>query len=143
VPDQPLRLIHKTKNMKLYDWHQSQTHIYINPHVPLTITQSTISTPSHTSILYKNVTSVTLSNGVYVLQKDMKEMWPCLTVETREEVCEEHVEDEKDDSLDGLLIKLYKDGDDEKRRAMDKSFRESGGTMLSTDWERVKGKKQK
>ena len=35
---------------------------------------------------------------------------------------------------------LYKDADDDQRRAMMKSFVESNGTVLSTDWTDV-GKK--
>ncbi|ELA47474.1 hypothetical protein VCUG_01006 [Vavraia culicis subsp. floridensis] len=127
--------------MKLYDWHQSQSHVYIRPYTPITVTPSSISTPSHTHALYKCVTSVALSNGVYVLQKDMKEMWPCLTVEIRDDVRDASVDNEKEDSLDELLVRLYRDGDDERKRAMDKSFCESSGTVLSTDWESVKNKK--
>jgi suppressor of G2 allele of SKP1 len=43
-------------------------------------------------------------------------------------------EEEKADGLDGLLQKIYKDATPETRRAMMKSFTESKGTVLSTDW---------
>ena len=33
--------------------------------------------------------------------------------------------------------KIYKDADEDTRRAMMKSFQESGGTALSTDWKDV------
>ena len=53
------------------------------------------------------------------------------------------VEDEDEKNLvgDAALNKLFKDiyakADDDKRRAMMKSFQESGGTCLSTNWEDV------
>ena len=41
------------------------------------------------------------------------------------------------DAVDGFFKKLYKDADDDTRRAMMKSFQESNGTSLSTDWSSV------
>lgn len=50
--------------------------------------------------------------------------------------------DAEDDSSDvnGFFKMLYKDATPEARRAMMKSFTESGGTSLSTSWEDVKDK---
>jgi suppressor of G2 allele of SKP1 len=41
------------------------------------------------------------------------------------------------DAVDGFFKKLYKDSDDDTRRAMMKSFQESNGTALSTNWGEV------
>lgn len=48
----------------------------------------------------------------------------------------EDVDDESEDAA-GFFRKLYATGDDDFRRAMVKSFVESGGTALSTSWDDV------
>jgi len=50
-------------------------------------------------------------------------------------------ESDTGDAVDGFFKKLYKGADDDTRRAMMKSFQESNGTALSTNWAEVgKGK---
>lgn len=46
-------------------------------------------------------------------------------------------DDGDDGDVDTLFKKIYSDGSDEVRKAMNKSFMESGGTVLSTDWKDV------
>lgn len=48
--------------------------------------------------------------------------------------------DDEGDPLQGFFKKLYKDASPDTRRAMMKSYVESNGTALSTDWEDVKKK---
>lgn len=45
---------------------------------------------------------------------------------------------EGNDELQGFFQKLYADADDDTRKAMMKSYQESGGTHLSTNWSEVK-----
>jgi suppressor of G2 allele of SKP1 len=40
--------------------------------------------------------------------------------------------------VDDFFKKLYADADDDTRKAMMKSYQESGGTALSTNWSEVK-----
>ena len=44
---------------------------------------------------------------------------------------------EGEEALNALFKQIFRDGTDEQRRAMEKSFVESGGTCLSTNWEDV------
>lgn len=56
-----------------------------------------------------------------------------------QEVAEEEKNDKKegDAALNDLFQKIYADGTDETKKAMMKSFYESGGTVLSTNWNEV------
>lgn len=57
--------------------------------------------------------------------------WENLVVEEDEEVLE------GDAALTGLFQTLYRNADDDTKRAMIKSYTESDGTSLSTDWRNV------
>ncbi|KAG8452281.1 hypothetical protein GDO86_004186 [Hymenochirus boettgeri] len=65
--------------------------------------------------------------------------WDKLVVEIKEEEKNEKLEG--DAALNQLFQQIYSDGSDEVKRAMNKSFMESGGTVLSTNWSDV-GKKK-
>ncbi|XP_055380115.1 protein SGT1 homolog [Condylostylus longicornis] len=56
-------------------------------------------------------------------------------------VAKDQQEAVSDEALNSLFQKIYADGNPEVRRAMDKSFMESGGTVLSTNWKEVGQKK--
>jgi suppressor of G2 allele of SKP1 len=47
-------------------------------------------------------------------------------------------DDDDGDPMEGFFKKLYKDADPDTRRAMMKSYQESNGTALSTNWADVK-----
>jgi len=45
---------------------------------------------------------------------------------------------EGEQALNQMFQQIYANGNDDLRRAMNKSFTESGGTVLSTNWEEIK-----
>jgi suppressor of G2 allele of SKP1 len=54
---------------------------------------------------------------------------------------EKSLEDDKEEgeaALNSMFQKIYGDGSDEVKKAMNKSFAESGGTVLSTNWSDIK-----
>lgn len=59
----------------------------------------------------------------------------------KEEVKKVEEEEEKNDILKWMQQQLYKNLDEDGRRAMNKSFSESGGRTLSTNWSEIKDKK--
>ncbi|KAN0100595.1 SGS domain containing protein [Tylopilus felleus] len=56
----------------------------------------------------------------------------------KEKTMEEDPNVAGDSSVNTFFQKIFADADDDTRRAMMKSFQESGGTTLSTNWEDVK-----
>ena len=49
--------------------------------------------------------------------------------------------EKEEEGVNTLFQKIFKDGDENTRKAMMKSFSESGGTCLSTNWEDIGAKK--
>eukprot|EP00741_Cyanophora_paradoxa_P020204 tig00000219_g19503.t1 len=74
----------------------------------------------------------------YPSSSKVKRDWGAIDREIEEELGKEKPTGE--DSLTKLLQDIYSKGNEETRRAMNKSFVESGGTVLSTNWKDV-GKK--
>ncbi|XP_019380531.1 PREDICTED: protein SGT1 homolog isoform X1 [Gavialis gangeticus] len=76
---------------------------------------------------------------------DSKHLYPSSSHYTRnwDQLVGEIKEEEKNEKLEGdaalnkLFQQIYSDGTDEVKRAMNKSFMESGGTVLSTNWSDV------
>ncbi|KAI3961552.1 hypothetical protein MKW92_032746 [Papaver armeniacum] len=65
--------------------------------------------------------------------------WDKLEAQVKKEEKEEKLEG--DAALNKLFSDIYKDADDDTKRAMRKSFLESNGTVLSTNWKEVGAKK--
>ncbi|KAM7531343.1 hypothetical protein LguiB_034753 [Lonicera macranthoides] len=85
------------------------------------------------------VPSVVAQRPSYPSSKPRGTNWDKLEAEVKKE--------EKDEKLDGdaalnkLFGDIYKNADEDMRRAMNKSFVESNGTVLSTNWKDVGAKK--
>uniref|UniRef100_A0A0P4WE96 CS domain-containing protein n=1 Tax=Scylla olivacea TaxID=85551 RepID=A0A0P4WE96_SCYOL len=75
----------------------------------------------------------------YPTSASKKHDWDKLEAEVKKEEEEEKLEG--DAALNKLFQKIYGQGSEETRRAMNKSFMESGGTVLSTNWKEVGGQK--
>ncbi|KAJ0106076.1 hypothetical protein Patl1_17634 [Pistacia atlantica] len=92
-----------------------------------------------TIIQKANVPSVVSQRPTYPSSKSKTIDWDKLESQVKKE--------EKDEKLDGdaglnkLFRDIYQNADEDMRRAMTKSFYESNGTVLSTDWKDVGSKK--
>jgi len=73
----------------------------------------------------------------YVQQKDKhtQQYWDDLDKQQKKE--EEELKPEGQDAMDKLFKQIFRDATPETRRAMQKSYQTSGGTVLSTNWKEV------
>lgn len=83
----------------------------------------------------KQLAPVSDSTHLYPSSSHSTKNWDKLVVEIKEEEKNEKLEG--DAALNKLFQQIYSDGTDEVKRAMNKSFMESGGTVLSTNWSDV------
>ncbi|XP_028409356.1 protein SGT1 homolog [Dendronephthya gigantea] len=82
---------------------------------------------------------ISASSHSYPTSSHVHRNWDKLAADIEKEEQEEKLEG--DAALNQLFQKIYGDGSDEVKRAMNKSFVESGGTVLSTNWSEVGNKK--
>ncbi|XP_047342832.1 protein SGT1 homolog isoform X2 [Impatiens glandulifera] len=75
----------------------------------------------------------------YPSSKPKRVDWDKLEAEVKKEEKEEKLDG--DAALNKFFKDIYKDADEDTRRAMQKSFTESSGTVLSTNWKEVGSKK--
>lgn len=75
--------------------------------------------------------------------KDDTHKYPTSSHYTRnwDKLAKEADEEDKQDGVNDLFQKIYADGSDEVKKAMNKSFVESGGTVLSTNWKEISQQK--
>ncbi|TXG50577.1 hypothetical protein EZV62_023101 [Acer yangbiense] len=94
---------------------------------------------SEISVLQKvNVPSVASQRPSYPSSKKTRD-WDKLEAEVKKEEKEERLDG--DAGVNKLFRDIYQNADEDMRRAMMKSFVESNGTVLSTDWKDVGAKK--
>ncbi|MED6173921.1 Cochaperone protein [Stylosanthes scabra] len=86
------------------------------------------------------VSSATGSNRpTYPSSKPTRVDWDKLEAQVKKEEKEEKLDG--DAALNKFFREIYQDADEDTRRAMRKSFVESNGTVLSTNWKEVGSKK--
>ncbi|XP_040990729.1 protein SGT1 homolog A-like isoform X1 [Juglans microcarpa x Juglans regia] len=86
-----------------------------------------------------NVSSVGSQRPAYPSSMPRKKDWDKLVVLVKKEEKEEKLDG--DAAVNKLFREIYQNADEDMRRAMSKSFIESNGTVLSTDWKEVGSKK--
>ncbi|KAL3652415.1 Cochaperone protein [Castilleja foliolosa] len=85
------------------------------------------------------VASAGSQKPTYPSSKPKRVDWDKLEAEVKKEEKEEKLDG--DAALNKFFKDIYKDADEDTRRAMSKSFVESNGTVLSTNWKEVGPKK--
>ncbi|CAH2223988.1 SGT1 homolog [Pelobates cultripes] len=141
----------QTSSKYRYDWYQTESHVIINlmiknvpksdVHVQFSEREIEIKMKKTEAMwweklegqeqsLLKHFTADSLHK--YPSSSHYTKNWDKLVVEIKEEEKNEKVEG--DAALNKLFQQIYTDGSDEVKRAMNKSFMESGGTVLSTNW---------
>ncbi|KAI4330912.1 hypothetical protein MLD38_029152 [Melastoma candidum] len=85
------------------------------------------------------ISGITPPKPTYPSSKPRKVDWDKLEAQVKKEEKEEKLGG--DAALNKFFQDIYKDADEDTRRAMSKSFVESNGTVLSTNWKEVGSKK--
>ncbi|CAD7077385.1 unnamed protein product [Hermetia illucens] len=124
-------------------------HLEIHLYHPIIVEKSSHrATPTKIEIALSKVTSERWPTLERKAPEETKKAVPVPTFGTHnwdkiaKEIASAETEEAKEEeALQNLFQKIYSESSDEVRRAMNKSFSESGGTVLSTNWQEVaKGK---
>ncbi|ELA41018.1 uncharacterized protein VICG_01977 [Vittaforma corneae ATCC 50505] len=100
--------------------------------------------------LHAAVQLVSIEDSKYktevVLKKETPSKWNCLSgkvevLKVRDEIYKDDQEQSNPQDMMELFKDIYAKGDDDVKRAMNKSLKESAGTVLSTNWKDVSSKK--
>ncbi|KAL0304338.1 UNVERIFIED_CONTAM: protein SGT1 [Sesamum radiatum] len=91
------------------------------------------------AVLQKPNVSSGIQKPTYPSSKPKRVDWDKLEAEVKKEEKEEKLDG--DAALNKFFRDIYRDADEDTRRAMSKSFVESNGTVLSTNWKEVGSKK--
>lgn len=81
-----------------------------------------------------NDTPASESSDQSIIKPFTKKNWDAIIDEFEKE-------EEKDRGVNELFKQIYESGSDEVKKAMNKSFQESAGTVLSTNWDNVANKR--
>jgi suppressor of G2 allele of SKP1 len=89
---------------------------------------------------FPSTSSAPVSSSIPITHK--RKNWEGITTEILTNENEKSTEEDPnvggDSTVNTFFQKIFADADDDSRRAMMKSFQESGGTTLSTNWDDVK-----
>ncbi|KAL0321481.1 UNVERIFIED_CONTAM: protein SGT1 [Sesamum calycinum] len=91
------------------------------------------------AVLQKPNVSSGIQKPTYPSSKPKRVDWDKLEADVKKEEKEEKLDG--DAALNKFFRDIYRDADEDTRRAMSKSFVESNGTVLSTNWKEVGSKK--
>jgi suppressor of G2 allele of SKP1 len=91
------------------------------------------------------VNSAAVPSSSSASKVNLKKNWEGITTEIlssdKEKTTEEDPNVGGDNTLNSFFQKIFGDADEDTKRAMMKSYQESGGTTLSTNWDEVKKSK--
>ncbi|CAA2964037.1 Suppressor of G2 allele of skp1 [Olea europaea subsp. europaea] len=90
-------------------------------------------------VVQRTIVSSGIQRPTYPSSKPKRVDWDKLEAQVKKEEKEEKLDG--DAALNKFFRDIYKDSDEDTRRAMSKSFVESHGTVLSTNWKDVGSKK--
>lgn len=90
-------------------------------------------------VVQRTIVSSGIQRPTYPSSKPKRVDWDKLEAQVKKEEKEEKLDG--DAALNKFFRDIYKDADEDTRRAMSKSFVESHGTVLSTNWKDVGSKK--